>query len=57
MNAHWNQQRITLFCATARYFKNGVKALEHYILCSDDIGQDKNCVYFYNSKILEEKRC
>ena len=54
MSAHWSQQSITLFCATAHYLKNGVKTLEHYILCSDDMGHDKNNVYFYNSQILED---
>ena len=54
MNAHWSQQSITLFCATAHYLKKGIKTLEHYVLCSDDMAHEKNSVYFYNSKIIED---
>ena len=40
--AHWSTEAITLFCPTAHYVNgNNQKQMEHYILCSDDLGHDK----------------
>ena len=33
---------------------NNQKQVEHYILCSDDLGHDKNSIYFYNKQIITD---
>ena len=55
MSAHWSTEAITLFCATAHYLDgNNQKQMEHYILCSGDLGHDKNSIYFYNKQIIAD---
>ena len=37
--------------------ENGEKRFQHYVLCSDDLGHDKNSIYFYNKFIIDDIRC
>ena len=34
--------------------ENGEKRFQHYVLCSDDLGHDKNSIYFYNKFITDD---
>ena len=53
MSAHWSTEAITLFFAAGHYLdRNSQKQMEHYILCSDDLGYNKNSIYFYNRQII-----
>ena len=36
--------------------ENGEKRFQHYVLCSDDLGHDKNSIYFYNKFIIDDIR-
>ena len=38
------------------YMENGEKRFQHYVLCSDDLGHDKNSIYFYNKFIIDDIR-
>ena len=48
MSAHWTQEQVSLFCSTVHYSKDEVKKHQHYVLCSNDLGYDKDSIYFYN---------
>ena len=48
MSAHWTQEQVSLFCSTVHYSKDDVKKHQHYVLCSNDLGYDKDSIYFYN---------
>ena len=52
MSAHWSQEELSLFCATAEYLQEGKPTFNHYVLCSDDLTHDKNTIFFYNSYII-----
>ena len=54
MSAHWSQEELSLFCATAHYLQDGKPVFNHYILCSDDLTHDKNIIFFYNSYIIND---
>ena len=56
MSGHWSQDQLSLFCATAHFLENAKRVFQHYVLCSDDVGHDKNSVYFYNKFILNDLR-
>ena len=34
--------------------ENGEKIFQHYVLCSDDLGHDKNSIYFYDKFIIDD---
>ena len=57
MSAHWTQEQVSLFCATVQYSKDEVKKHQHYVLCLNNLGHDKDSIYFYNKYIdhLKEK--
>ena len=52
MSARWSQDELLLFCATINYKVNAKVHLQHYVLCSDDLGHGKNSIFFYNSFIV-----
>ena len=54
MSAHWSQEELSLFCATAHYLQEGKPTFNHYVLCSDDLTHDKNTIFFYNSNIIND---
>ena len=54
MSAHWNQEELSLFCATAHYLQDRKPAFSHYVLCSNDLSHDKNTIFFYNSYIIND---
>ena len=54
MSAHWSQEELSLFCATAHFVRDGEKQFQHYVLCSNDLGHDKDSVYFYNKFIIND---
>ena len=56
MSAHWTQEQVSLFCATVHYSKDEVKKHQHYVLCSNDLGHDKDSIYFYNKYIIDNLR-
>ena len=43
-----------MFCATVHYSKDEVKKHQHYVLCSNDLGHDKDSIYFYNKYIIDD---
>ena len=47
---HWSQEQLSLFCITVHFLRDGERVYQHYVLCSDDLGHDKNSVYFYKNK-------
>ena len=53
MSAPWSQEQVSLFCATVSYNKDKVKKHQHYVLCSNDLGHDKESIYFYNKYIID----
>ena len=54
VSAHWSQEELSLFCATAHYLQEGKPTFNHYILCSDDLTHDKNTIFFYNSYTIND---
>ena len=54
MSAHWSQEELSLFCATAHYLQEGKPTFNHYVLCSNDLTHDKNTIFFYNSYIIND---
>ena len=54
MSAHWSQEQVSFFCVTVNYNKNKVKKHQHYVLCSNDLGHDKESIYFYNKYIIDD---
>ena len=54
MYAHFSQEELSLFCATAHYLQDGKPAFNHYVLCSNDLTHDKNTIFFYNSYIIND---
>ena len=54
MSAHWSQEELSRFCATAHYLQEGKPTFNHYVLRSDDLTHDKNTIFFYNSYIIND---
>ena len=54
MSTHWTQEQVSLFCSTVHYSKDEVKKHQHYVLCSNDLGHDKDSIYFYNKYIIDD---
>ena len=54
MSARWTQEQVSFFCAAVYYSKDEVKKHQHYVLCSNDLGHDKDSIYFYNKYIIDD---
>ena len=54
MSARWTQEQVSLLCAAVYYSKDEVKKHQHYVLCSNDLGHDKDSIYFYNKYIIDD---
>ena len=46
-----SQEELSLFCAIAHYLQDRKPVFNHYVWCYDDLTDDKNTIFFYNSYI------
>ena len=52
MSAYWSNNQVSV-CATAHFFKKGQKTFQYNVLCLDDMGLNKDSIYYYNNYILK----
>ena len=54
MSAHQTQEQVSLFCVTVPYSNDEVKKHQHYVLCLNGLGHEKDSIYFCNKYIIDD---